>query len=56
MVDGRQSEASAHEPVRASRDRLPHCKCLFVVVEEAEDVVFGEAIAAFQEVELDGEG
>jgi hypothetical protein len=29
---------------------------LFVVVEQAEDVVFGEAIAAFQEVELDGEG
>ena len=29
---------------------------LFVVVEEAEDVVFLEAVAAFEEVEFDGEG
>ncbi len=31
-------------------------RILFVVVEEAEDVVFLEAVAAFEEVEFDGEG
>ena len=30
--------------------------CSFVVVEQAEDVVVGELVAAFEEVELDGEG
>ena len=29
---------------------------LFVVVQQAEDVVFLEAVAAFQEVEFNGEG
>ena len=29
---------------------------LFVVVKQAEDVVFGEAFAAFQEIQLDGKG
>ena len=34
------------------RDPTP----LLVVVQQAEDVVVGEAIAALQEVELDGKG
>jgi hypothetical protein len=28
----------------------------FVVVQQAEDILLGEAVAAFQEVEFDGEG
>ena len=42
--------------VRANSERLPHRRWLLVVVQEAENVVVLEAVAALEEVELDGEG
>jgi len=41
---------------RSSRRQLAAPQVLFRVVEETEDVVFGEAVAALEEVQLDGKG
>lgn len=49
------TEESIRAPAVCAHE-CAHTVSLLVVVKEAEDVVVGEAGAAFEEVELDGDG
>jgi len=50
-----RKDLGAGRGVRGVRTTLPRW-CLFVVVEQAEDVVLWEAVAATEEIEFNGEG